>query len=35
MAESENATGLKENKKASKVGGKIARKARLELESKT
>jgi hypothetical protein len=35
VAESENATGLEENKKASKVGGKIAKRARLELESKT
>ncbi|MCE3014144.1 MAG: Bro-N domain-containing protein [Proteobacteria bacterium] len=35
IAESENATGLEENKKASKVGGKIAKSARLELESKT
>ncbi len=35
VAESENATGLEENKKASKVGGKIAKRARLELEKKT
>jgi DNA-damage-inducible protein D len=35
VAESENATGLEENKKASQVGGKIAKSARLELESKT
>jgi prophage antirepressor-like protein len=35
IAESENATGLEENKKASTVGGKIAKSARLELESKT
>jgi len=35
IAESENATGLEENKKASKIGGKIAKSARLELESKT
>lgn len=35
VAESENATGLEENKKASKIGGKIAKRARLELEEKT
>jgi DNA-damage-inducible protein D len=35
IAESENATGLDENKEAGKTGGKIAKKARLELESKT
>lgn len=35
IAESENATGLEENKKVSKVGGKIAKGARLELEAKT
>ena len=35
IAESVNATGMKENKKASKVGGSIAKKARLELENKT
>ncbi len=35
IAESENATGLEENKKASKIGGNIAKSARLELESKT
>lgn len=35
IAESEDATGLDENKKASKIGGKIAKKARLELEAKT
>lgn len=35
IAESENATGLAENKEAGKTGGKIAKKARLELESKT
>jgi DNA-damage-inducible protein D len=35
VAESENSTGLEENKKASKVGGKIAKRARLELEKKT
>lgn len=35
IAESVNATGMKENKKASKKGGAISKKARLELESKT
>ncbi len=35
IAESVNATGLEENKEAGKIGGKIAKKARLELESKT
>jgi len=35
IAESVNATGLEENKEAGKKGGKIAKKARLELESKT
>jgi len=35
IAESVNATGMEENKTASKKGGGIARKARLELEDKT
>jgi DNA-damage-inducible protein D len=35
IAESVNATGMPENAEAGKKGGKIARKARLELESKT
>jgi len=35
IAESANATGMPENKDAGKKGGKIAKKARLELESKT
>ncbi|MCX5749255.1 MAG: Bro-N domain-containing protein [Candidatus Saganbacteria bacterium] len=35
IAESVNATGMPENAKAGEKGGKIARKARLELESKT
>jgi DNA-damage-inducible protein D len=35
IAESTDATGMKENKKAGVKGGGIARKARLELESKT
>jgi DNA-damage-inducible protein D len=35
VAESVNATGLEENKKASKVGGKIAKRARVELEQTT
>ena len=35
IAESVNATGMPENKNAGKKGGKIAKKARLELESKT
>ncbi len=35
IAESENATGVNENADAGKKGGKIARTARLELESKT
>jgi DNA-damage-inducible protein D len=35
IAESVNATGMKENTDAGKRGGKIAKKARLELESKT
>ena len=35
IAESENATGVNENANAGKKGGKIAKTARLELESKT
>ena len=35
IAESENATGMDENMDAGKKGGGIARKARLELETKT
>jgi len=35
IAESVNAVGMPENKDAGKKGGKIAKKARLELESKT
>ena len=35
IAETENATGLDENKTASKTGGGIAKKARRELESRT
>ena len=35
IAEVEDATGLEENKKASIIGGRISKKARLELESKT
>ena len=35
LAESVEATGLPENEKAAKGGGRIARKARLDLESKT
>ncbi|MBF0546731.1 MAG: hypothetical protein HQM08_19950 [Candidatus Riflebacteria bacterium] len=35
IAESVNATGIVENSEAGKKGGKIAKKARLELESKT
>jgi hypothetical protein len=35
IAESINAKGMPENKKASKAGGKIAKTARLELEDKT
>ncbi|SRR5665213_13092 len=35
IAESVNATGLEPNKEAGKKGGRIARRARLELESKT
>jgi DNA-damage-inducible protein D len=35
IAETQNAIGLEENKKASKAGGDIAKKARLDLEAKT
>ena len=35
IAESVDATGMVENADAGKKGGKIAKKARLELESKT
>ena len=35
IAASVNATGMGENKAAAKTGGRIAKKARLELESKT
>jgi len=35
IAEVEEATGMEENKKAAKIGGNIAKKARLELEDKT
>ncbi len=35
IAESVAATGLTENKAAAKTGGRIAKKARLELEAKT
>ena len=35
IAESVDATGMAENADAGKKGGKIAKKARLELESKT
>ena len=35
IAESEEATGMEENKSASIIGGRIAKKARLELEEKT
>jgi hypothetical protein len=35
IAESVQATGMPENKAAAKTGGRIAKKARLELESKT
>ncbi|MBN2651515.1 MAG: Bro-N domain-containing protein [Spirochaetales bacterium] len=35
IAESENATGMTENAEAGRTGGKIAKKARLELEEKT
>jgi DNA-damage-inducible protein D len=35
IAESNDATGMEENKSASVIGGRIAKKARLELEEKT
>jgi len=35
IAENSNATGMKENTKAGKAGGAIAKKARMELEDKT
>ena len=35
IAETMEATGMKENKVAGKTGGGIARKARVELEEKT
>ena len=35
VAETASATGMKENTVASKVGGGIAKKARMELEKKT
>jgi hypothetical protein len=35
IAESEDATGMEENKSASIIGGRIAKKARIELEEKT
>jgi len=35
IAETVNATGMDENKVASKKGGRIAKQARRELESKT
>lgn len=35
VAEKTNATGMPENKKAAKIGGNIAKKARLELEDTT
>jgi hypothetical protein len=35
LAESVEATGMKENKTAARTGGRIAKKARLDLESKT
>ena len=35
IAETVNATGMEENADAGKKGGKIAKRARLELESKT
>jgi len=35
IAESKDATGMEENKSASVIGGRIAKKARLELEEKT
>lgn len=35
VAENTNAIGIKENKTASKTGGNIAKRARLDLENKT
>ena len=35
IAETSNATGMEQNKRASKTGGAIAKQARLQLESKT
>lgn len=35
IAESADATGMAENKTAARTGGRIAKKARLELEAKT
>ena len=35
IAETNNATGMQQNKVAAKTGGNIAKKARLELEQKT
>jgi len=35
IAESVDATGMRENKMASKQGGRIAKKAKIELENKT
>ncbi len=35
IAETNTATGMTENKTAAKTGGKIAKRARLELEAKT
>lgn len=35
IAETQNASGVEENKKAGKAGGDIAKKARLDLEAKT
>lgn len=35
IAETQNASGIEENKKAGKAGGDIAKKARLDLEAKT
>lgn len=35
IAQSVNATGMKENKKASSEGGKIAKRARIDFEKET
>ena len=35
IAETSNATGMEQNKRASKTGGAIAKQARLQLEGKT